>query len=68
MATLPERLEQEIARVRDQVMPLYVAIGVEGFVAVSLMRVNLAAATRALAGYDAVEMLQALKELEGHTV
>lgn len=68
MASLAEELQNEIRRVRDDVLPAYLEIGWSGTFAVTAMRVSLDAATRALAESDAVACLKALEDLRGfHT-
>lgn len=66
--TLGEALPREMARVRDEVMPAYLAIGPAGTFALMLMRAALDCATKALAEGDAVECLRVYEELKGfHT-
>jgi hypothetical protein len=66
--TLADSLLQEIARVRDQVIPAYLEIGPGGAFALFMMRRDLDTAARALAEQDAVACLQIFEELKGwHT-
>ncbi len=63
--SLGEALPLEMARVRDKVMPAYLAIGPAGSFALAGMRVDLDRATKALAECDAVECLRVYKSLQG---
>lgn len=65
--TLGDALPKEMARVRDEVMPTYGAIGPVGHFALSLIRTALDRAARAMAEGDVVEMLRAYEELKGFT-
>lgn len=63
--TLGEALPKEIARVRDEVLPEYLAIGAPGQFAVTMMRADLDRASKAMIEGDLPEMVsvyQALKE------
>jgi hypothetical protein len=69
--TLGEALPREMARVRDEVMPQYLALrgmpGVNVEFALSMMRYDLDRAANAMAAGDVVAMLevyQSLKETE----
>lgn len=62
--TLGEALPREMARVRDQVMPAYIAIGPVGAPALAMMRIDLDLATQALAEGDIVGMIRAYKSLK----
>lgn len=64
MDSLGEALPREMARVRDEVMPAYQSIGVEGMPALFMMRAELDAATKALAEGDVVAMLRAYESLK----
>jgi hypothetical protein len=64
--TLGEALPYEMARVRDEVMPAYAAIGPPGALALAMMRADLARATRALADGDVVAMVVAYESLRGY--
>ena len=62
--TLGEALPKEMARVRDQLLPLYDAIPA-GIVAATMMRADLDRAAQAMIEGDTVEMIsvyQSLKE------
>ena len=63
MMTLGESLPIEMARVRDDVMPAYVAIGVSGQFALTMMRQALDGAAMALAEGDVLAMLRCHEEL-----
>lgn len=65
-AILGEALPAEIARVRDQVMPAYIAIGAQGSFALAMMRTSLDAAIKALAEGDVVAMMRAYEDLKGY--
>ena len=56
--TLGDALPREMARVRDDVLPEYVAIGQAGAFAAGWMRAALDAAAKAMAEGDVVEMLR----------
>jgi len=69
--TLAEALPREMARVRDEVMPQYLALrgmpGVNVEFALAMMRADLDRAANAMAAGDVVAMLevyQSLKETE----
>lgn len=64
MNTLGDELPRQMARVRDEVMPMYVAIGPAGAFALALMRKDLDDATKALAEGDVVAMLRVCKSLQ----
>lgn len=63
--TLGEALPKEMARVRDELMPLYLEIGPAGQFALALMRQDLDAAAKALAEGDVVEMMRVYQSLKG---
>lgn len=66
--TLGDALPKEIARVRDDILPLYVEIGPAGAFGAAMIRNDLDAAARAMVSGDVVEMLrlyQVLKETQG---
>ncbi len=65
--TVGEALPREMARVRDEVMPAYEAIGVSGAFALALMRTDLDRAARALAEGDTIAMIEALASLREYT-
>ena len=64
--TVGEALPMEMARVRDQVMPHYVAVGAPGIFALTMMRRDLDLAARAMAEGDTVGMIRQLAELRGY--
>ena len=66
--SLGEALPLEIARVRDVIMPPYLAIGVAGRAALALMRAELDKASRAMISGDVVEMARAYHSLTQFTV
>ena len=63
--TLGEALPREMARVRDEVMPAYVAVGPPGTFALMMMREALNNAAKAMMGGDLVEMIRAHETLKG---
>lgn len=69
--TLGEALPREIARVRDEVLPEYLALegtpGVFVGFAVNMMRRDLDAASKAMIAGDTVEMIRVYESLKGYT-
>lgn len=68
MTTLAEELPKQMARVRDEVLPHYLAIGPNGMFGAAMIRSDLDRAAKAMAEGDVVEMIracQSLKEIEG---
>jgi hypothetical protein len=70
--TLAEGLPREMARVRDEVLPMYLSLrGMPNVMvepAIAMMRADLDAAAKAMVSGDVVEMLrvyQSLKETTG---
>lgn len=63
--TLGDALPREMTRVRDKVLPAYLAIP-EGRLAANLMRRSLDNAQRALAEGDLVAMLCCYEDLKGY--
>lgn len=61
--TLGEALPREMARVRDEVLPVYLTIPT-GIFAATMMRNDLDAAAKAMAEGDTVEMLRVYKSLK----
>ena len=66
--TLGDELPRQMARVRDEVLPAYVAIGAPGAFAAAGMRADLDRAAKALAEGDIVEMVRVCKSLRGWTL
>lgn len=64
--SLGEALPKEIARVRDQVMPAYVAIGPAGQFALMMMRADLDLASKAMIEGDVVAMIRVYESLKGY--
>jgi hypothetical protein len=64
--SLGEALPCEMARVRDQVMPAYLSVGASGLFALSMMRMDLDRAAKALADGDVIEMLSVYESLKGY--
>jgi hypothetical protein len=65
--TLAEALPKEMARVRDEIMPMYQAIGQAGAPALFMMRMELDIAAAAMMNGDTVTMLRAYESLKGFT-
>lgn len=63
--SLATALPKEMARVRDELMPIYQAIGQPGVFAMTLMAVSLDEAANALASGDVVRMIRAYADLKG---
>ena len=68
MSSLGTELPKEMARVRDEVLPEYLAIGAPGTFAVTMIRMNLDKAATAMAEGDVVAMLRAYKALKETTL
>lgn len=62
--TLGEALPREMARVRDELMPQYRAIGAPGLFALTVMVTALERAAKAMAEGDVVAMLSAYELLK----
>ncbi len=67
-ASLGEALPREMARVRDKIMPAYIAIGAPGIVALAMMRADLDAAAKAMAEGDVIAMIRVYESLKGYSV
>lgn len=65
--SLGEALPEEMARVRDHVLPAYIAIGPAGTFAATMMRADLDRAARAMAEGDVLAMMQAHESLKGYS-
>lgn len=63
--TLGDALPREMARVRDEVLPLYVEIGPAGSFAVMMMRRGLDQAAQAMVEGDLAAMIRAYEYLKG---
>jgi len=68
MESLGELLPLEMTRVRDEVLPQYVAIGPPGMMAATMMRMELDAAQKAMMEGDTVAMLRLYESLKGYTL
>jgi len=66
MTTLGEALPAEIARVRDEVLPVYLELGAAGQFGVVLMRLALDRASVAMVSGDVVGMIRACEDLKGY--
>jgi hypothetical protein len=63
--SLAESLPREMARVRDELMPLYQQIGPPGAFALMLMRKALDEAAEAMVSGDVIAMLRVYEDLKG---
>jgi hypothetical protein len=66
--SLGEALPREMARVRDEIMPVYQELGKSGLFALAMMRVDLDAAAKALAEGDVIEMIRVYKSLKEYNL
>lgn len=66
MSSIGIELPKEMARVRDELLPLYDAIPT-GVFAATLMRQALDRATQALAEGDVAQIIRSYEELKGFT-
>jgi len=66
--TLGDALPREMARVRDEVMPAYIAIGPPGTFALAMMRADLDLAAKAMVSGDTVTMIRVYESLKGFHV
>jgi hypothetical protein len=64
--TIADALPKEMTRIRDEVMPLYDAIGPAGGFALAMMRRDLDSAAKAMAAGDLVAMISAYQALQGY--
>lgn len=64
MDTLGDALPREMARVRDVLMPEYLAVGPAGSLAVAMMRRDLDLAAKAMIEGDIVAMIQVYESLK----
>lgn len=62
--SLGEALPKEMARVRDKVMPAYLAIGPAGIFVLTMMRADLDAAAKAMIEGDAIAMMRVYQSLK----
>ena len=67
VVTLGDALPREMARVRDELIPAYMAIGQAGGFALMFLRQDLDKAAQALASGDVVEMLRSYKNRRNTT-
>lgn len=66
--SLATALPAEVARVRDEVLPCYLGIGLSGMFAATLMRQDLDAASKAMIEGDTVEMIRIYQRLKSWNV
>jgi hypothetical protein len=62
--TLGEALPQQMARVRDELIPAYISIGPPGTFGLLMLRQALDRAAKAMAEGDTVAMLRSYQELK----
>lgn len=65
MEALGDALPREMARVRDEVIPIYDSVPM-GHLAAGMMRQSLDLATKALAEGDVIAMLRVFEDLKGY--
>lgn len=65
--TLGTALPKEMARVRDEVLPVYLDFPT-GIFAATMMRASLDAAAKALAEGDVIAMIRVYQDLKGYTL
>lgn len=65
---LIEGIQAQQKRVREDVIPVYEALGAPAGIAVALMRAAIAAGDKAIASGDVIQMLAAHADLEGFTL
>lgn len=63
--TLGTALPALIAKVRDEILPLYVELGPTGAIGAALIRADLDRASKAMIEGDLTEMIAAYQELKG---
>ena len=63
--TIGDALPREMARVRDEVMPAYIAVGAPGTFALAMMRADLDLAAKAMMAGDVVTMIRVYESLKG---
>ncbi len=64
--TLGDALPREIARVRDEVLPVYVALGFPGQIAATMMRRDLDVASEVMISGDLLGMIRVYQSLKGY--
>ncbi len=64
MKTLGDALPEEMARVRDELMPLYQGIGPAGGFALEMMKASLDRAAKGMTSGDLPLMIRAYEELK----
>ena len=64
MGTIGEDLPKEMARVRDEVLPVYLSVGAPGAFAATMMRLELDRASKAMIEGDLAEMIRSHKQLK----
>ena len=64
--TLGDALPREIARVRDEIMPIYREIGPGGIFALAMMQRDLDEASRAMIAGDLPAMIRVYESLKGY--
>lgn len=64
MTTLAEELPKQMARVRDELVPIYQSVGPAGSFALAMMRAELDRAANAMAQGDTVAMIRSCEALK----
>jgi hypothetical protein len=64
-STVGEEIVKEMARVRDELLPVYVELGPAGAFGAMMLRSALDRAAAALASGDVVAIIRAYEELKG---
>ena len=64
MTTIGKDLPKQMARVRDEILPHYLAIGPAGMFGAAMIRRDLDAAAKAMAEGDTVEMIRVYQSLK----
>lgn len=64
MTTLGDELPRQIARVRDELIPVYLECGPGGMFTVTMMRADLDAASKAMIEGDVVAMVRICQKLK----
>ena len=66
--SLSDALPREIARVRDEVLPIYIEIGLPGLFAATMMRRDLDLASKVMIEGDLAGMIRVYESLKGYSV
>jgi hypothetical protein len=66
MSSLGEELPKEMARVRDEILPVYLSVGPPSAFAATMMRYDLDLAAKAMAEGDTARMIRAYEALKDY--